>query len=130
MMLTTSCKTIPKSGAGGMTLSLGRKRAEQAVSLDFIGFPAQHAGNLVAVPLVDAIVESRAEEVVFGPLDWPAAQAFGVDLQIFHGGAHLGGICGPACAFKRGFNRHAADPPFGHGLRGKLRTGLAGSCFD
>src|SRR5262245_1355922 len=125
MMLTTSCKTIPKSGAAAITLSLGRKRAEQAVSLHFIGFPVQHARNLAAVPLVDAIVELRAEVVVFGPLDWSAAQAFGVDLQIFHGGAHLGGIRRPACAFQRGFNRHAADPPFGHGLRGKLRTGLA-----
>src|SRR5262245_12960865 len=102
----------------------------QAMSLHFIGFPVLHARNLVAIPLVDAIVELRAEVVVLSPFDWPPAQSPGIDFQVFHGAANLGGIGRPSSAFERGFNRHAADPPFGHGLRGKLRSGLAGGCFD
>src|SRR4029079_4513569 len=38
-------------------------------SFHLIGFPILHAGNLIAVPLVDPVVEAGAEVVVFGPLD-------------------------------------------------------------
>src|SRR5262245_60561693 len=98
--------------------------------LYLIGFPVLHAGNFVAIPFVDAVVELRAEMVVLGPLDWPAAQPLGVDLQVLHCTAHLSRLGGPAGAFQCGFNRHAADPAFGHGLCGKFRSGLAGGRFD
>src|SRR4029453_12708938 len=116
MMLTASCKAIPE--------------VMQAGSLHFIGLPVLHAGNLAAIPLVDAIVELRAEMIVLGPLDWPSAQTLGVDLQVFHGGAHLGGVGRPAGAYQRGFDSHASRPAFGHGLCWKFRSGLTGGGLD
>src|SRR5262249_57584248 len=60
-----------------------------------ISFPVQHAGYLVAIPFVDAIVELGTEVIVLGPLDRPAAEPLGVDLQVFHGAANLRGIARP-----------------------------------
>ena len=68
--------------------------------------------------------------IVLIPLDRAAAQTFGIDLEIFHGRTHFGGVGWPARALERRLDRHAADPAFRHSLRRIFRAGLFGRVFD
>src|SRR6478672_3725253 len=127
MMLTKSCKRIPSSGMYPSRFWAGRIKCG---SLHVVGLPVLDTRDLAAVPFVDAVVQSGAEVIVLVPLDRAAAQAFGVDLEIFHGRADLGSVGRPACALKRRLDRHAANPAFGHSLRRIFRSGLFCRVFD
>src|SRR5262245_27261810 len=61
---------------------------------------------LVAVPAVDAIVLVRAEVVLLGPLDRPAAQSFGVDLDVAHGCREFLSRSRPARGFQCRLDHH------------------------
>ena len=126
-MLTRSCKRIPSSGRYPSRFQVG---GIGHGSLNVVGLPVLYTRDLVAFPFVDAVVQPRAEVIVFVPLDRAAAQAFGVDLEIFHGRPHFGGVGRPARALERCLDRHAADPAFGHGLRRIFRAGLFRRVFD
>src|SRR5262249_60234686 len=79
-----------QAGSGGANLR--RRVVTLRGSLHRVVLPVLHARDLVAVPLVDAVVELRAEVIILGPYDRPAAQAFGVDGQVLHRAAQLRAI--------------------------------------
>ncbi len=80
-MLTASCKRIVRRELNSGCHGWARKaRPTSSSSFHLIGFPILHAGDLVAVPFVDPVIEPGAEVVVFGPLDRSTAQPLGIDL--------------------------------------------------
>src|SRR5436190_1257512 len=126
-MLTRSCKRIPSSGSYPSRFQVG---GIVRGSLHIVGLPVLYTRDLGAVPLINAVVQPRAEVIVLVPLNRAAAQAFGVDLEIFHCRTHFGGIGWPARTLERCLDRHASDPAFGHGLRRIFRASLFGRIFD
>src|SRR6185369_7250379 len=112
----------PSQSSGGST-SPQRGEVKKGGSLHRVVLPVLHARDLAAVPLVDAVVELRAEVIVLGPYDRTATQALGVDGQVLHRAAQLGAISARAGRLQRRLDRHAADPAFGHGLARIFRAG-------
>src|SRR5215510_9640797 len=69
--------------------TLMRRPGMRCFLFHHVVLPVLDARDLAAVPLVDAVVELRAEVVVLGPHDRPAAQAFGIDREVLHRAAQL-----------------------------------------
>src|SRR5262245_9630975 len=129
-MLTASCKRIVRASWNLDVVDGELGAPTGSSSFHFIGFPILHEGNLVAVPLVDPVVEAGAEVVVFAPLDGSTAQSLGIDLQILHRRAQFGGIRRPTGSLERRFNRHSPDPALRHGLCRKFRACLTRRSLD
>src|SRR6478736_702696 len=115
------------AGANEGFVPLLAKRDEAL--LHVVGLPVLNARDLAAVPLVDAVIEMRPEVVVLVPFDWSAAQALGVDLEIFHCRSDLGSVCWPTSAFECRLDRHPSNPAFRHGRCGISRTGFLRGIF-